>query len=64
MEKKYIVRLNDQERDQLELVIGKLSGSSQKVRRANFLLMADANGPGWTGPPPNSVPGVMRVRVG
>ena len=26
MEKKYIVRLNDQERDQLELVIEKLSG--------------------------------------
>ena len=48
MEKKYIVRLNDQERDQLVLVIEKLSGSSQKVRRANILLMADANGPGWT----------------
>lgn len=48
MEKKYIVRLNDQEREQLTLVISKLSGSSQKVRRANILLMADANGPAWT----------------
>ncbi len=48
MEKKYIVRLNDQEREQLRLVISKLSGSSQKVRRANILLMADANGPAWT----------------
>jgi len=48
MEKKYIVRLNDQERDQLKLVISKLSGSSQKVRRANILLMADASGPAWT----------------
>jgi len=48
MEKKYIVRLNDQEREQLKLVISKLSGSSQKVRRANILLMADANGPAWT----------------
>jgi hypothetical protein len=48
MEKKYIVRLNDQERGQLKQVIGKLSGSSQKVRRANILLMADGNGPGWT----------------
>ena len=47
MEKKYIVRLNDQERAQLKLVISKLSGSSQKVRRANILLMADANGPSW-----------------
>ena len=48
MEKKYIVRLSDQEREQLKVVISKLSGSSQKVRRANILLMADTNGPAWT----------------
>lgn len=48
MEKKYIVRLSDQEREQLKVVISKLSGSSQKVRRANILLMADTNGPVWT----------------
>ncbi len=48
MEKKYIVRLSDQEREPLKRVIGKLSGSSQKVRRANILLMADADGPAWT----------------
>ena len=48
MEKKYIVRLNDQEREQLQVVISKLSGSSQKVRRANILLMADTHGPAWT----------------
>lgn len=48
MEKKYIVRLNDQERGQLKETIAKLSGSSQKVRRANMLLMADVNGPAWT----------------
>ncbi len=48
MEKKYIVRLNDQEREQLQVVISKLSGSSQKVRRANILLMADTPGPAWT----------------
>ena len=34
MEKKYIVRLDDQEREELKQV-AKLSGSSQKVRRAN-----------------------------
>ena len=48
MEKKYIVRLDDQEREELEQIVAKLSGSSQKVRRANMLLQADANGPGWT----------------
>jgi len=48
MNKKYIVRLNDQERERLEEIVKRLSGSSQKVKRANILLMADADGPGWT----------------
>lgn len=47
MEKKYIVRLTDEERDMLFSVVKKLSGSSQAVRRANILLKADANGPNW-----------------
>jgi hypothetical protein len=48
MEKKYIVRLTDEERKSLREVIGKLKGSSQKVRRAQILLKADADGPNWT----------------
>ena len=48
MEKKYIVRLSQDERDHLNEVIKKLSGSSQKVRRAHILLKADVNGPAWT----------------
>jgi hypothetical protein len=48
MEKKYIVRLTDEERRTLHSVIKKLSGSSQKVRRAHILLKADADGPNWT----------------
>lgn len=48
MEKKYIVRLNDAERDELRVVIKKLSGSSQKVRRAQVLLKVDSDGPAWT----------------
>lgn len=48
MQKKYIVRLSDEERQELHRVIKKLSGTSQKVRRAHILLKADANGPGWT----------------
>lgn len=48
MEKKYVVRLSDVERAELTEIATKLSGSSQKVRRANMLLQADANGPSWT----------------
>ena len=48
MEKKYIVRLADQERNVLRDVVKKLKGSSQKVRRAQVLLKADADGPNWT----------------
>lgn len=48
MLKKYIVRLTDEEREALQRVVGKFKGSSQKVRRAQVLLKADADGPGWT----------------
>ncbi len=48
MEKKYIVRLTAKEREVLGNVVKKLKGSSQKVRRAQVLLMADADGPNWT----------------
>ena len=48
MKKKYIVRLTDDERATLEQIGRKLKGSSQKVRRANLLLKADADGPAWT----------------
>lgn len=48
MQKKYIVRLTDEERAILKSVVKKLKGSSQKVRRAQVLLKADADGPNWT----------------
>jgi DNA-directed RNA polymerase sigma subunit (sigma70/sigma32) len=48
MNKKYIVRLNDAERERLNQVVKKFSGSSQKVRRAQILLKSDAAGPSWT----------------
>ena len=48
MQKKYIVRLTDQERGELVAVVKKLKGTSQKVRRAQILLKADADGPNWT----------------
>jgi hypothetical protein len=48
MHKKYIVRLNETERQTLNEVVKKLKGTSQKVRRAQILLKADADGPAWT----------------
>jgi hypothetical protein len=40
--------LTDHEREELAAVIKKLSGTSQKVRRAQILFKADADGPNWT----------------
>jgi AraC-like DNA-binding protein len=48
MLKKYIVRLTSDERETLNQVVAKFKGSSQKVRRAQVLLKADADGPNWT----------------
>ena len=48
MPKKYVVRLTERERGSLTRVIKKLSGSSFKVRRAQILLKADADGLAWT----------------
>ena len=45
--KKFIVRLSEQERETLREITRSLRGGRQKVRRANILLMADANGPDW-----------------
>lgn len=48
MQKVYVVRLTDQERGELQTVIKKLKGTGQKVRRAQILLKADADGPNWS----------------
>ena len=48
MNKKYIVRLADEERGVCQEVVKKLKGTSEKVRRAQILLKADADGPAWT----------------
>jgi hypothetical protein len=48
MRKKYVVRLSADERVACHLVITKQTGSSLKVRRAQILLKADADGPKWT----------------
>jgi hypothetical protein len=48
MNKKFIVRLSEEERVVCREIIKNLKGSSQKFRRAQILLKADADGPGWT----------------
>jgi hypothetical protein len=45
--KKYIVRLSAEERALCEDIVKNLKGSSQKFRRAQILLKADVEGPGW-----------------
>ena len=47
MNKKYIVRLSDEERGVCQEVVKRLKGSSEKVKRAQILLKADADGAGW-----------------
>lgn len=48
MKKKYIVRLSEEERSILREITKKLKGGSQRVRRAQILLKADADGSNWT----------------
>src|SRR5437867_12477586 len=48
MNKKFVVRLADEERGVCQKIIKNLKGSSQKFRRAQILLKVDADGPGWS----------------
>ena len=47
MNKKYIVRLSDEERAVCQGIVKRLKGTSEKVKRAQILLKADADRPGW-----------------
>src|SRR5580658_10208024 len=47
MQKIYIVRLTDVERATLKEVLKMKRVASQKLRRAQVLLKADADGPNW-----------------
>ena len=47
MNKKYVVRLSEEERGVCQEIIKKLKGSSQKFRRAQLLLKTEADGPRW-----------------
>jgi hypothetical protein len=47
MNKKYIVRLTDEERAICDATIKQEKGKSEKLRRATILLKADVDGPAW-----------------
>jgi hypothetical protein len=63
MQKKYIVRLSETERNTLQDVVKKLKGSSQKVRRAQILLKADVHGASWSDGPIAEAYGCRRQTV-
>lgn len=44
---KYIVRLTAQEREELTQLVSKGKTSARKIKHANILLKADADGPAW-----------------
>jgi len=48
MSKKYVVRLTEQERGDLRSLVKKGKAAAYKIRHANILLAAGADGPTWT----------------
>ena len=63
MNKKYIVRLTDEERAICEATIKKETGKSEKLRRATILLKADVDGPAWNDTKISEVVGCRRQTV-
>src|SRR5258708_1969386 len=49
MNKKYVVRLTDEERHGLEALVSQGKAAARKISRAWILLKADAAGPAWPG---------------
>ena len=48
MNKKYIVRLTESEREYLEEIASKGKAAAYKVKHANLLLKTDVDGPNWS----------------
>jgi transposase len=48
MNKRYVVRLTEQEREQLDALIRKGKAAAYKSKHANILLTADADGVAWS----------------
>ena len=60
MDKKYIVRLTDEERTQLKELIAKGRAAAYRITHAHILLQADADGPAW---PDERIAEALRVHV-
>jgi len=48
MNKKYVVRLTKEEREELKQLVSKGKAPARKIKRANILLKADADGEAWS----------------
>lgn len=48
MKKKYVVKLSDTERNQLQEIVTKGQHPAYKIKHAHILLKADGNGAAWT----------------
>jgi transposase len=48
MNKRYVVRLTEEERSKLLGLVGAGKAAARKLRRARILLKVDEDGPGWT----------------
>jgi len=48
MNKRYVVRLTEAERQELETLVNTGKAAAYRIKHANILLKADADGPGWT----------------
>lgn len=48
MNKRYIVRLTEDEREQLRKLVSTGKAAAYRIKHANILLKVDANGPNWT----------------
>ncbi len=48
MNKKFIVRLTEAEREQLQQLVSKGKAAAYKIKHANILLTVDAEGPNWS----------------
>ena len=48
MNKKYIVRLEAEERQHLKALVRKGKAAAYKIKHANILLTVDADGPNWS----------------
>ena len=47
MSEKFIVKLSPEERQQLEELVHKGKSAAYRIKHANILLKADADGPAW-----------------